>query len=319
MNLALVGATGVVGEQILEQLAERSFPAGKLRLFASEDSVGNFVDFATESLPLGLLDGDAFADVDLVVFATPAEVSMRWMPLARRAGAICVDLSAANRHDGEHGLIVAGVNDETLGGAQLCSPASLVIQLARLIRALEVCGQVEDVYVTALSPATSAGRAGFAELHKQAGELLNGRPAQHQVFPAQLAFNCLPGAEDGASLERELRRVLALSPQLPIRINRMLVPLFYGEGAYLRVLFDRSVDAEALRNALQATNGLELVEGEDVPGPLDAVGSDALLVSLCGPRDGESSCVDLWFAADNAGGAAANAVSLVEMLASRID
>jgi len=320
MNLALVGATGVVGEQILEQLAERSFPVGELRLFASEDSVDNLVDFAGESFPVAPLAEDAFADIDLVIFATPAAVSSRWEPVANSAGAVSVDLSEAARLESERALIVSGVNEDAINGAQLSTPSSLVVHLARLLKALGPCGELTEINVTAIAPASAAGRAGFDELQKQAGDLLNGRPTQQQVFENRLAFNCLPAGNGQRKQTQvaELRKVTSLPAELPINLQQLTIPLFFGEGGYLNLRFAEQADVASVTAALQSSDDVELVESCDAATPLDAIDSEQLLVCLAEQEITEKR-IDLWFAADNAGsGGALNLVRLVETLALKL-
>ncbi len=319
MKIALVGATGVIGEQILEQFIKRSFPVGELRLFASADSDGEFIDFGGESLLVGLLSADSFEGIDLAIFATPAEISRDWCPIASAAGAICIDLSAASRLEATANLLVAGVNTEQLSGAMISTPASLTVQLALLLGALRQAGELRSVLVTTVSPASAYGRKGLAELQKQAGELLNGRPVVNQVFSAQLAFNCLPsaGTADEKTLAAELCRVLDLA-DLDIRINRLQLPLFYGEGAFVRVEFSSSVSVERVKSVLGAAEALDLQE-HDLPALIDAVGEEEMLVRLCASPAEPTTIFDLWYAADNVGRCAAgNTVRLAEMLATRI-
>ena len=320
MNIALVGATGVVGEQILEQLSKRSFPVGELRLFASAESDGDFVDFAGEPLLVGVLSPEAFLGIDLAIFATPAEVSCDWSSVATAAGAICIDLSATGRLDPATNLLVAGVNDRQVSGAKISTPASLTVQLALLLASLRQVGTLKSVLVTAVSPASSQGRKGLAELQNQAGELLNGRPVVSQVFPAQLAFNCLPssGSEQEEALATELRKVLELEG-LEIQINRLQIPLFYGEGAFVRVEFDAAVAMDSVRTTLAVAESFALQEGTELPALIDAVGEEELFVQLCGSASGSSAVLDLWCTADNLGRCAAgNVVRIAELQATRI-
>jgi len=320
MKVALVGATGVVGEQILEQFIARSFPIGELRLFASADSGGDLIDFAGEPLSVGVLSAEAFAGIDLAIFATPAEVSRDWCPVAIAAGARCIDLSAASRLDDSGQLLVAGVNTERLSGALLSTPASLTVQLALLLEPLRRVAELRGVLVTTVAPASAQGRKGLAELQKQAGELLNGRPAISQVFSSQLAFNGIPSADGDLerALSDELRKVLRLA-DLNIHINRLQLPLFYGEGAFVRVELCSAVKTEQIKSALAAAEALDLQEEVELPELIDAVGEGELLVHLCASPTEPTSVFDLWYTADNAGRCAAgNTVRLAEMVAPRV-
>lgn len=320
MNLALVGATGVVGEQILEQLDARSFPVGELRLFASEDSVGDVVDFAGESQLLRPLDENAFTEIDLAIFATPVAVSRQWLPVAARAGALCIDLSSAERLSDERALVVAGVNEDVIDGAVFTTPASLVVQLARLLNSLRVSESLVALQVTAVLPASAAGRPGFDELQKQAGDLLNGRPAHEAIFPGRLAFNCLPVSGSVSDVVAdELRKVLQLPAQLRLRVQQLMAPLFFGEAAFVCLEFAREADPEAIREAIERAEELRLVADIQDATPNDAIGQDEILVHLIDSPSGAADRIELWIAADNAGsGAAGNVVRLAESLVKKL-
>ena len=319
MKIALVGATGVVGEQILEQFTQRSFQFRELRLFASANSDDDLIEFGGESLAVRDLSADAFDGVDLAIFATPASVSLDWCPVAKAAGSICIDLSAACP-EGVDNLLVAGVNSGMLTGAMISTPASLTVQLALLLDTLGQVAELRSILVTRFSPASAQGRKGLDELQKQAGELLNGRPANPQVFPAQLAFNGIPAvnADQDRGLADELATVLG-TPDLNIHINSLQLPLFYGEGAFVRVEFSSLVSTEKIRKAISSAEALTLIEQPPMPTFVDAIGAEEILVSLCPPQVEPSMTFDFWSVADNIGRCAAgNVVCLAEILAARI-
>ncbi len=320
VNIALVGATGVVGEQILEQFDTRSFPLGKLRLFASTTSVGEFIDFNDESLPVEELTPGVFAGIDLAIFAAPAEVSRDWCPRAVEAGVVCLDMSAAARLEESRPLLVAGINDARLEGGMFSTPAGLTVQLALLVKALRAVGVFHRLLVTAVAPASAAGCRGIDELKKQAGELLNGRPAQNRVFPAPLAFNCLPSGDSDveAALVAELCKVFE-SENFAVQINQLQLPLFYGAGGFVRIEYSSPVEAQQVSDVIAAAEGIDLRESAEFPTPIDSVGSDELLVRLCSSSAEASTTFDLWYAADNVGRCGAgNVVRLAEVLATRL-
>ena len=315
MNVALVGATGVVGRQILEQFTERSFPVGELRLFASEASVGEFVDFAGDSLPLRPLSEESFAGIDLVILAAPAAICPGLAAQAERAGACCVDLSSAARLDDARPLLVAGVNDQGFGGALCSAPDSLTVELALLLGALQTAGRPASILAHLLVPASDAGRAGIDDLQKQTGELLNGRPLPSGVFSAQLAFNCLPRIETG--VVAELERILPLEG-CELRVNRLLMPAFFGSGGFVRVIFDEPVAPGAVEDALGSQALIELESSSELLSPLETVGAERLAVQCCSRPTDAGREYDFWFVADNIGlGAAGNALRLAERMVAR--
>jgi aspartate-semialdehyde dehydrogenase len=293
----------------------RNFPAGELRLFASDDSVGEFLEVDDQSLPVGQLTADAFHSVDLVIFATPADVSELWCPRALETGAVCIDLSAAGRLDKTRPLLVAGVNDEAFSSGVCSSPASSVVALALLLGALRKAGEVKRLLVTMVTPASARGMRGLDELRKQTGELLNGRPAQNKIFPAQLAFNGLPSGDDSreVSLKAELGKILN-DTDLAVRINQLELPLFYGEGGFVRVDFATPVVREQVVDWLTATSGIDLQDQGDYPTLLDAVGCDDVLVRLHS-SDETTTTLDFWYVVDNiVRCGAGNAVRLAEKI-----
>jgi aspartate-semialdehyde dehydrogenase len=246
-------------------------------------------------------------------------VSRDWCPVATAAGALCVDLSAAFRQDSAN-LLVAGINTEQQGGAMISTPASSTVQLAYLLGALRQVAELRSILVTRFAPASALGKRGLAELQGQAGDLLNGRPVIPQVFSAQLAFNGIPFAnsDQDTALAAELAKVLAIT-DLDIHINSLHLPLFYGEGAFVRVEFSGAVSAGKVKDAIAAAEALALQEPSEFPTLLDAIGAEEVLVSLCAPPVGPATCFDFWYAADSAGRCAAgNVVRLAEVLVKRI-
>lgn len=318
MNLALVGATGIAGEHILELLSKRSFPLGELRLFASAVSDGEFIEYGDDSLLVGTLSEESFVGIDLVIFAAPEEVSRDWLPAASKAGAVCLDLSAYSCLDGNCSMLVAGVNDERLVGARIAAPASLTVHLSRLLDSLTKAVTLRTVLATAVASASDKGRKGLAELQKQSGELLNGRPATSQIFPAQLAFNCLPSAEEGLRVSTDLCRVLDAT-DLDIQVNFLRLPLFYGDGAFLRIELAEPISFTTFSDILKTAPGIAVQSVPECLTPIDAIGEQDILVQLSEPENETSSVFDLWFVADNLScGAVENAVRLAERLASKL-
>ena len=329
-HIAVVGATGVVGRQLLEILEERDFPVAQLRLLASERSDGEFLDFRGDSVLVQRLDEEAFAGIDLAFFCAPAAVSARFCPVAAGAGAVCIDLSGAWRIDADVPLVLPEVNPREIARARgkkiIAIPGAAAAALTVALMPLHRLSPLRRLVITSVQAVSGAGRAGIDELRVQCGELLNGRPCDTKVFPRQIAFNCLPQTgpidADGidaeeAALVHDLRRLLDL-PALGVSATAVRVPVFYGYSAAVNVEAQGALAPRQARAALAATPGVALIDEpaeEDYPTPVDAAGQDEVQVGRLRADGSRPGGLDLWLAADNLrAGAALPAVRVAELL-----
>ena len=327
LEIAVVGATGTVGEALLEALGESGWPLTKIHALASEGSAGKRMEVGGGYATVAALEGFDFASVALALFAVPDSVAEAHLPSALEAGCRVIDFSAAFHGDERARLAVAGVNDGELDGASLVvSPSAAAVALAPVLAALGGEAGIESVTATVLEPASIRGRAGVKALAGEAARLLNGQPAEPSLFPQQLAFNLLAhpvsAGEAGWSgeelrLERELRAVLN-DEALAVHATVVQAPLFFGQAIALRVVTREPLDAPRARALLEALPALELVEGEGseaAPSPTtDAVGEERVLVGrIRAERSGRG--LDLWLASDNVRvGGAANGVQIAGQL-----
>ncbi|MDY0267808.1 aspartate-semialdehyde dehydrogenase [Trichloromonas sp.] len=329
-NVAVVGATGLVGRQLLEILEEREFPVGEARFLASDKSEGEFLDFRGDALLVQCLDEEAFTGINLVFFCAPAAVSARFGPVAARAGAVCIDLTDAWRHDADVPLLLPEVNPQEIAQARgkkiIAIPGAAAVALALVLKPLHDLSPLRRLVVTSLQAVSGSGQSGMDELRVQCGELLNGRPCEAKVFPRQIAFNCLPQtgsfAADGvdneeAAMIADLRRLFDF-PELKISVTTVRMPVFYGHSAAVNVEAQGALDPNQARAALTVAPGVELVDDPtagDYPTPLDAAGRDEVQVGRLRADASRAGGLDLWLAADNLRtGAALPAVRLAELL-----
>lgn len=329
-NIAVVGATGVVGRQLLEILEERDFPVAQLRLLASERTDGEFLDFRGDSVLVQRLDEEAFAGIDLAFFCVPASVSALFCPVAARLGAVCIDLSGAWRIDADVPLVLPEVNPQEIARARgkkiIAIPGAPAAALAVALGPLHQLSPLRRLVVTSVQSVSGAGQAGIDELRVQCGELLNGRPCDAKVFPRQIAFNCLPqngpfdadgvDAEESA-LVHDLRRLLDL-PELGVSVTAVRVPVFYGYSAAVNVEAQGALALRQARAALAATPGVALIDEPaegDYPTPVDAAGQDEVQVGRLRADGSRPGGLNLWLAADNLrAGSALPAVRVAELL-----
>ncbi|MDO3379417.1 aspartate-semialdehyde dehydrogenase [Geoalkalibacter halelectricus] len=331
LNVAIVGATGAVGTEILQILGECDFTAADLRLLAGERSEGNFLEFQGEQILVERLAKDSFAGIDLAFFCAGEGISQEYCPLAVAAGALCIDTSGAWRMDPQVPLVVPEVNAADLAGCRakgiVAIPTSATIQMVLALKPLHDAAKLRRVVVATYQAVSECGSRAIDELRKQVGELLNGRPAAPEVYPHQIAFNCLPLIGDildqgntraEMSLVEETRKILG-EPNLAMTATAVRVPVFYGHSEAINVETQGKVSADQARELLGAAAGLSVVDDPAhnlYPLAADAAGQDLVLVGRIREDQSVPNGLNLWVVADNLRkGAALNAVQIAEILA----
>jgi aspartate-semialdehyde dehydrogenase len=326
-DVAVVGATGSVGEALVQLLEEREFPAANLHLLASGESAGRSLSYKGKNLRVRDLETFDFASVRLVFFAASSKVTQKYAAPAAAAGCAVIDL-ASGLPAVQAPRIIPEVNPEALAKLPapylLTSPSAPGIALATVLAALPEQVGIRRVAVTACLAVSSRGREGVSELARQTAELLNGRAFEPQLFDRQMAFNLLAQVEqtDGnghAALERqiaaEIKELLAL-PHLLVAVTCVQVPVFFGDSLSVSLQTESTIDLKEVYAALDAAPALELVELDDYPTVVgDAVGQDVVYVGRVRAGLDDSSELNLWITSDNVRkGAALNAVQIAELL-----
>ncbi len=323
-DIAVIGATGTVGETLVQLLEEREFPVATLHLLAGNASAGQAVAFRGKNLRVRELTDFDFSQVQLAFFAAGEEVARQYGVKAQAVGCSVIDLSGGL----EQALpVVPEANAEALAAASapylLSSPAPVATALAAVLAPLRATPGLRRVTLTAALAVSSLGRAGVSELARQTTELLNMRPLEPQLFDRQVAFNLLArmGEEEGghAHLERrvaaELKRVLAVEG-LRVAVTCCVVPVFFGDSLAVSLQACEPVDVAAVAALLDRQPGVELVESGDYPSVVgDAVGQDELYVGRLRAGLDDPAELNLWIASDNVRkGSALNAVQIGELL-----
>jgi len=328
-SVAVVGATGIVGAEIVAALDERAFPVGALQPYASLRTAGDDIRCGQVTARVELLDSARFAHTDIVFLAAGEHVSAEWIPRATEGGAVVIDTSQLFAAEEDVPLIVPEVNAERVAGyvdrGILASPDPAAIALSVVLKPLHDAAPLARIVASTLESASGAGRAGIEELQQQTIDLMHGRSVEPQVFPRRLAFNVVPQMSaflaGGAAHEEQqttaaLRRLLAV-PDLGVSITRVRTPLFYGIGVSLNVQTARPLSAVQARDILRQAPGILLLDdgtAGEYPTPADAVGQDAVSVGRVRESD-TGNVLDLWIAMDNVRkGAAVNAVQIAEIL-----
>ena len=326
-DIAVVGATGTVGETLVQILEERDFPVANLHLLASSESAGSSVPFRGKNVRVREVDEFDFSKAKLVFFAAGPAVTLSFAAKARAAGCSVIDLSGAlPAHQAPQ--IVPESNGHLLAGLaqpfQISSPSPSATALAVVLAPLRQLLDLQRVTVTACLAVSAQGREAVSELARQTTSLLNMHPLETRFFDRQMAFNLLaqvgkPDEQGHVPLEKrlvtELREVLGM-PGLKVSVTCIQAPVFFGDSYSVSLQLAAPVDLQAVNAALEAGEGIEWVEADDYPTAVgDAVGQDVVYVGRVRHGVDDSSELNLWLASDNVRkGAALNAVQLAELL-----
>lgn len=327
-RVAVLGADSLVGETLLELLIERRFPAAEIRAFALNPAAGSQVSAGGESWDLEELAGAPFADFDLLLAAPRCGLDASQLrPLA--GSAQLIDLGGHFVADEQVPLVVPEANGSSLTSdvPLIACPSAMAILLATALAPLQAEWGLRRVQVASYEAVSDLGREAVEELVQQTRQLLTFQTVSSRVFPRQIAFNCLPhtGAtedEDSARVEQavsaELRRLLA-AKTLPISINAVRVPVFYGHGATVSVETERPFDLADVQARLAGSAGLKLLPATEAPyypTPVtEASGEDAVLIGRLRRDPSHPQGLQFWLVADNLRkGSALNAVQIAEQL-----
>ncbi|WP_338646879.1 aspartate-semialdehyde dehydrogenase [Pseudomonas sp. ML2-2023-3] len=326
-DIAVVGATGTVGETIVQILEERDFPVADLHLLASSESVGHSVPFRGKNVRVREVDEFDFSKVQLAFFAAGPGVTLSFAAKASVAGCIVIDLSGA-LPSAQAPHVVPEANAPVLATlqkpVQVSSPSPSATALAVALAPLRGLLDIQQVSVTACLAVSAQGREAVSELARQTTALLNLHPLETSFFDRQMAFNLLaqvgkPDAQGHVPLEKrlvtELREVLGM-PALKISVTCIQAPVFFGDSFSVSLQLAGPVDLAGVNAALEAGDCIELVEEGDYPTAVgDAVGQDVVYVGRVRHGVEDTSQLNLWLTSDNVRkGAALNAVQLAELL-----
>jgi aspartate-semialdehyde dehydrogenase len=331
-RVAVVGATGLVGKEILSVLAERHFPAGELRAISSEASAGDTVAFGERQLRVDALGDDSLQGVDIAFFAAGRDLSAERARGAASGGARVIDLTGCFADDPAVPLIAPEVNGDLIepGSAAgrpgiVTAAAGSLAALAAVLKPLDDAAHVRAVTLATFEPASGIGGIGVSELSAQTMKLLNGISPDPEEFPHQIAFNCFPEVgsigPDGITSEEHglatgLRRVLGV-PDLRVFATAVRIPVFFGLAIAVTVELERPLSVAEAQATLRAAPGLLLSEGEDgsYVTLLDAVGTDAVHVGRLRVDPASPTTLGIWVVIDCVRkGAAVNAVAIAERM-----
>lgn len=327
-TVAVVGATGAVGTEMIHVLEERQFPVGELIPLASARSEGHEVGFRGQDLRVHVLQKDSFKGVDLALFSAGASISREFCPVAVKEGTVVVDNSSAWRMDPTVPLVVPEVNASALSEHQgiIANPNCSTIQMIVALKPLHDAATIKRIIVTTFQSVSGTGKKAMEELAEQTRQLLSCGEVKSKVYPHRIAFNCLPHIDDflpnGYSKEEmkmvhETRKILGDS-SIQITATTVRVPVFVGHAESVNIETEKKLSANEARALLSAAPGVQVYDDPSrnlYPLSSDVVGTDAVYVGRVREDESIAHGLNLWVVADNLRkGAALNAVQIAEEL-----
>jgi len=293
-NIAIVGATGAVGECLLDILAERQFPVGRIHALASERSAGKTVLFGKKPVTVENLADFDFSQVEIGLFSAGGSISAEYAPKAAGAGCVVVDNTSHFRSDADVPLVVTEVNPAHIADFRnrniIANPNCSTMQMVVALKPIHDAAGIRRLSVATYQAVSGAGASAVAELAGQTAELLNGRPAEAKVFPSQIAFNALPHIDrfmdNGYTREEmkmhwETRKILA-DDHIDVSATCVRVPVFYGHSEAVQIETRQPISAAEARGLLLEAPGLRVIdepEANGYPTPVDhAAGADPVFV-----------------------------------------
>jgi aspartate-semialdehyde dehydrogenase len=329
--VAVAGATGAVGNEMISILEERNFPVSQLRLFASERSKGKTLDFHNSSIPVEILTENVFKGVDIALFSAGGDRSKQFAPAAAQQGCVVVDNSSAWRMDPSVPLVVPEVNPHDLKWHKgiIANPNCSTIQMVIVLKPIHDAARIRRVIVTTFQSVSGTGKKAMDELMNQTRDILQFKDTEAHVYPHQIAFNCLPHIDtfmesgytkEELKLVNETKKILRDS-SIQITATTVRVPVFRGHSESLNIETEKKLSANEARALLSAFPGIVVYDapGKNLyPLPIDAVGKDEVYVGRIREDNSYENGINMWVVSDNLRkGAALNAVQIAESLISQ--
>ncbi|HLA61955.1 MAG TPA: aspartate-semialdehyde dehydrogenase [Nitrospiraceae bacterium] len=327
--VAVVGATGAVGTEMIEVLEEREFPVARLVPLASTRSAGGTVTFKGNEVPIEVLTKDSFAGVDIALFSAGADLSREFAPIAVKAGAVVIDNSAAWRMTPEVPLVVPEVNAHDIQRHKgiIANPNCSTIQMVVALKPLHDEARIKRIVVTTFQSVSGTGKDAMDELMAECQDLLSFKSASPKVYPYQIAFNCLPQIDEflpsGYTKEEmkmvhETRKIMG-DQSIHVTATTVRVPVYIGHSEAVNIETERKLSANEARAILSTAPGVLLYDDpahKIYPMPLEVAGKDEVYVGRVREDESIANGLNLWVVADNLRkGAALNAVQIAEHLA----
>ena len=332
-NVAVVGATGAVGNEMIEMLEQRKFPVGNLVLLASERSAGTSLSYKGHDVTVQVLKENSFKGIDIGLFSAGGSVSRKFAPIAAASGCVVVDNTSAFRMDRDVPLVVPEVNAHAIAGYKkrgiIANPNCSTIQMVVVLKPLHDAAKIKRVVVSTYQAVSGTGKRAIAELESQVTAIYAAREVTHSVYPHQIAFNCLPHIdvflENGYTKEeikmaKETVKIME-DPSIKVTATTVRVPVFYSHSESVNVEFERELTPDEARKILSKAPGVVVVDDPKknlYPLAIYAAGKDETFVGRIRKDESIACGLNMWIVADNIRkGAALNAVQIAEILAEK--
>lgn len=326
-KVAIVGATGAVGEQMRLVLEQRNFPVSDIVFLASKRSVGKRLTFKRKGYDVKELNADSFDGVDIALFSAGSTISKEFAPIASDAGATVIDNSSAFRMEKDVPLIVPEVNPQEVNNHSgiIANPNCSTIQMVVALKPLHDYAQIKRVVVSTYQAVSGTGRKAIIELRNQTDQILQGQDITKEVYPHQIAYNVIPHIDvflnNGSTKEeekmvKETQKIL--DPKIQVSATTVRVPVFTSHSEAVNIETKNELTAKKARELLSSAPGIEIVdepEENKYPLPIDAVGKDEVFVGRIREDNSVQNGLNFWVVSDNLRkGAALNAVQIAELL-----
>ena len=326
--VAVVGATGAVGNEMIATLEQRHFPVDKLRLFASEKSEGKSLEFKGKKISVETLNENSFKGIDIALFSAGAERSKKWAPVAARSGCVVIDNSSQWRMDPEVPLVVPEVNPHDLDWHKgiIANPNCSTIQMVVALKPIHDAAKIRRVVVTTFQAVSGTGKKAMDELMQQTADLLNFKNIKCNVYPHQIAFNVLPQIDkfldngytkEEMKMVNETRKIIG-DNSIRVTATTVRVPVFRGHSEALNIETKKKLTANQVRELLARAPGVIVFDAPEksiYPLPIHCDGKDEVFVGRIREDESIENGINMWIVSDNLRkGAALNAVQIAEVL-----
>jgi aspartate-semialdehyde dehydrogenase len=328
--VAVVGATGAVGNEMVATLEQRKFPVKSLKLLASERSIGKTMTYKGKEVPVDELKEDSFKGVEIGLFSAGGSISQKFAPIAWESGCVVVDNTSAWRMDPDIPLVVPEVNAHAIKDCKdkgiIANPNCSTIQMVVALKPLHDAAKIKRIVVSTYQAVSGTGKKAIFELETQVSDLFNNREITKKVYPHQIAFNCLPHidvfTENGYTKEElkminETKKIME-DYSIQVTATTVRVPVFYGHSESVNVEFERPLSPEEARELLKKAPGVIVADDPSkniYPLAIYAAGKDETFVGRIRKDESVENGLNMWIVADNIRkGAALNAVQIAEIL-----
>jgi aspartate-semialdehyde dehydrogenase len=332
-NVAIVGATGAVGNEMVETLDHRNFPVKELKLLASERSAGSVLSYKGHDVRVDILKEDSFRGVEIGLFSAGGPVSQKFAPIAAASGCVVIDNTSAFRMDPDVPLVVPEVNAHAIKHYKnkgiIANPNCSTIQMVVVLKPLHDAARIKRVVVSTYQAVSGTGKRAIAELESQITAIYGNREVTHSVYPHQIAFNCLPHIDvflENGYTKEEMKMVnetvkIMEDASIKVTATTVRVPVFYGHSESVNVELEKELTPDAARRILSKAPGVVVADDPKknvYPMAIYAAGSDETFVGRIRRDESVEHGLNMWIVADNIRkGAALNAVQIAEILAEK--